>query len=155
MNRNISILFSTLALILNFTAPAHATPPTTPEPTMLARCSTPSANVFRNLLRQAIAADLRSKGYSVQGIAVNVKTSSPRINIKLANISGFSSVKANQDLSGYQIVTSGDMSVGCVTPATVTIKGTYVIPADGATKTPAVRKTLSSTQTVSILGSFN
>jgi hypothetical protein len=137
-------------------APGHASPAAAApvgEPSMMAKCSIPSLGVYRNLFKQAVVKDLTSKGYTASGVIVIMKASAPRTTIKLPNITNFKSLSLKADGSGYDLATTGDMSVGCVTSATVTIRGGYIIRATATTA--ATRKTFSSTQTVNIMGAFN
>jgi|GEM_PF-6855798 len=154
MKKKLNITATVLALALTFglTSSSHASPPVS-EPSMMAKCSIPSLGAYRNLFKQAIVNDLTSKGYTPSGVLVLVKASASRTTIKLPNITNFKSLTLKADGSGYDLSTTGDMSVGCVTSATVTIKGGYVVPATA--NGPATRKTFSSTQTVNIMGAFN
>ena len=158
MKKRLNITAAVLALALTFglAGSSHASPaavaPIT-EPSMMARCSIPSLGAYRNLFKQAVVKDLTSKGYKASGVIVLIKASASRTSIKLPNITNFKSLTLKADGSGYDLATTGDMSIGCVTSATVTIRGGYIIPATATTA--ATRKTFSSTQTVNIMGAFN
>jgi hypothetical protein len=155
MKSRIFLAIFGLSMVIGYTNVANASPDSSGTVSTFAKCSVPSLSAYRNLFKQFIVSDLRAKGYRVQAVNVAIKTTSPRTSIKMANIAGLQSLALNGEGTGYQVTTSGDLSVGCVTQATLSITGSYVIPANSATKAPAARKVLSSSQTVSIAGAFN
>jgi hypothetical protein len=148
-----------LSLIASISLASYsfASPPASPAPTssasIIAKCTNPSIGSYRLLLRQAVVDDLKSKGHTPRSVVVIVKSAnSPRTKITLSNIANLQKVGLKADSSGYELTTAGDLSIGCVTQADVTIKGSY-IPA-GATDSSSV-KTFASTQKVNVLGAFN
>lgn len=155
----LATVFFCLSMIFGVALPSHASPAAGQAnkggTLVVAKCLNPSLRVYRTLFRQAVADNLKSRGFSVQGIEVDIKASSPRTAISLANVSGLTSINLNKEETGFDLITNGDLSANCVMQATLSIKAVYVVPANKATKTPATRKTLTSSHPITIMGAFN
>ena len=125
---------------------AHASPPT--EPSTFGKCTFPSSFVVRKIIQGIVLNDLKAKNLTAPFVNVTIVSKNVRSTVKQSNITGLTSVTANTDGS-YKLNTSGPLSIGCASEATVKISGSYK-DSTGARKTFA-----GAPQTVVVSGAFN
>jgi hypothetical protein len=138
------VVFS--AVLISGTISAHANTPT--EPSTFGKCAFPSAFIMRKIVQQIVINDLKAKNLTAPLVNVTIVSKNVRSAVKQSNITGLTSVTANTDGS-YRLNTSGPLSVGCASEATVKISGSYK-DSTGARKTFA-----GAPQTVVVSGAFN
>ena len=146
----LALFFRTIAcgLTLSVVLGANVLSAHAVEPETFGKCTFPSAFIVRKIVQQIVINDLKAKNLTAPFVNVTIVSKNVRSTVKQSNITGLTSVTANTDGS-YKLNTSGPLSVGCASEATVKISGSYK-DSTGARKTFA-----GAPQTVVVSGAFN
>jgi hypothetical protein len=143
-SRALVFAFAGLATICSSSTGASAQ-----EASTFGKCGFSSMPVVRNIIIARVRADLTAKNLRPGTVQVLMPMKNVRTVVKQSNVTGLTGITLKADKTGYTINTSGPLSVPCQMTVPVTIKGSYTEAGS------SVRKTFTSTQDITVTGSFN
>jgi hypothetical protein len=126
----------------------------TPEVGVKARCVANSTRALTGILKEKVTALYTQAGHTKVVVVVSIRAQRGALtSVKFANLVGVTGVAFKTDAaSGAQLTTNATpIAASCAVEGTASIKVTY-LPSGSVAGTP--RKTVTTTQTVSLDGSF-